>query len=422
MPNGRKGDRAAFLRFHLRVGARVGVRLLAPVLAGIFAAYYLLRPELVLLLAERLLKDGDALRRGLHLTLLAGLAGALVAPRVALGLGGWIRHLPASARSHRLQAAGAVVLAELPILVPLAALAFLLPMNKNGAGAAWTAAAGIIAAAFLMALYLMPARQPLWASCLGLIACLMGGTGEPLGLAVAALSAWVADRAYGPFQSVPRAVRRLVPRSAGPAAFGFRLSLRAVGWRMAGALLPPALFLGWAALFLVNNPLAPGPARAAVRLAAGGGLAGALAAAAAALAKRRPPWPWGRSLPLSSGRKVTADAAFLALPAAAGLAASAAFSLAALPAAALLPYAALRASAAVRPPMDSSRSPIPALFLELMLAAGLAALAPAALGLVPPAAWLAWREAVRRERAVKMGRWLERRYAAGGDSLTWSSR
>jgi hypothetical protein len=61
-------------------------------------------------------------------------------------------------------------------------------------------------------------------------------------------------------------------------------------------------------------------------------------------------------------------------------------------------------------------------FLELMLAAALAALLPAGLILSPAAAVLAWREAVRRERSVKMGRWLERRYAAGGDSLTWSAR
>ncbi len=422
MPNGRRGDEAAFLRFHLRVGARVGTRLLAPVLAGIFAVYYLFRPELVLLLAERLLKDGDALRRGLQLTLLAGLAGALGVPRVTLGLSGWIRHLPASARGHRLQAAAAVVTAELPLLVPLAVLAFLLPMDKNGAGAAWAAAVGIFAAAFFMALYLMPSRQPLWASGLGLAACILAGSGEPLWLAVAALAAGWADRACGPFLSGRRPVRRLVPRPSGPTAFGLRLSLRAVGWRMFGSLLLPALFLGWAALLLVNNDLAPGPARAAVRLAAGGGLAGSLAAAAAILGRQRPPWPWSRSLPIGSGRRVLEDAAFLACPAAAALAAFVLFSPAPAPISALLPYAVFRAAAAVRPSMATARSPIPALFLELLLAAVLTALVPAGLLLVPPAAWLAWREAVRRERAVKMGRWLERRFAAGGDSLTWSSR
>jgi len=413
--------RAAFLRFPLRVGARVGLRLLAPVLAGVFAAYYLLRPELILLFADRLLKSGDPLRLGLSMTIVSGLVGALIAPRVTLGLGGWIRHLPASARGQRWQAAAAILTAEAPILVPLILMAFLLP-DKNGAGPAWTAAAGLAASSSGMALYLIPARQPLWASALLLGACILGGSGDPILLPAAAVAAGLADRATGPFLSGRRAGRRPLRLGSGPAAFAFRLSLRAAGARLLGSLLVPALFLGWAVLFLGNNPLAAGPARAAWRLAAGGGLAGALAEAASILAKRRPPWPWSRSLPLSARRRVAEDAVFLALPAVPALLAAAFLSPASLPAAALLPYAALRAAAAARPSMDSPRSPIPALFLELMLAAVLAALLPAALILTPAAAALAWREAARRERAVKMGRWLERRFAAGGDSLTWSSR
>ncbi len=176
-----------------------------------FAAYYLLRPELVLLFADHLLKEGAPLRRGLGMTLLAGLIGAVVAPRVTLGLGGWIRHLPASSRSHRLQAAAAVLTAELPILVPLAALAFLLPPDKNGAGAAWAAAVGIFASAFLMALYLMPVRQPFWASGLGLAACILAGSGELLWLAAAAPAAWLADRATGPFLGRPKDGPPFVP-------------------------------------------------------------------------------------------------------------------------------------------------------------------------------------------------------------------
>lgn len=104
------------------------------------------------------------------------------------------------------------------------------------------------------------------------------------------------------------------------------------------------------------------------------------------------------------------------------MAAFAFYSPAALPVAGLLPYEAFRAAAAARPSMASSRSPIPPLFLELMLAAVLTAMVPAASALFAIAAAAAWSDAARRERAVKMGRWLERRFAAGGDSLTGSSR
>ncbi len=114
-----KGAGGAFLRFHLKVGARIGLRLLAPVLAGLFAVYYLLRPELVLLLAERLLKGADGLRRGLTLSVLTGIFVSAIAPRVTLGLGGWLRHLPASSRRHRALAAAAIWTAATPILVVL---------------------------------------------------------------------------------------------------------------------------------------------------------------------------------------------------------------------------------------------------------------------------------------------------------------
>ncbi len=72
--------------------------------------------------------------------------------------------------------------------------------------------------------------------------------------------------------------------------------------------------------------------------------------------------------------------------------------------------------------METPRSPVPGLILELVLAAALAAVLPLSLGLAPALAVPAWLDAARRERAVKTGRWLARRYSAAGDSLTWSPR
>ncbi|MDD8024880.1 MAG: hypothetical protein PHI34_00080 [Acidobacteriota bacterium] len=416
-----EGSHTAFFRFHLRVGVRIGLRLLAPILAGLFAAYYLLRPELILLLLDHLLKRGGAFGRGLSLAVVNGLIGAVIAPRVTLGLGGWIRHLPAASRSQRGMAAVSILIAEIPILLPLAAAALLLP-DKNSPAQVWASVAGLFASAFFMALYLLPVRQPLWASGLTLAACILAGSGRPLLMAAAAAAAFLADRATGPFLGRGRPKRRLIRPSSEPAFFGFLLNLRAAGFSILWSLLPPALFFGWLVVFLANNPLAPGPIRAAVRLAAGGAAAGALAAAAASLGKHRPVWPWSRSLPIGSRKRVLQDALFLAVPGAAALAAFALYSPAALPAAGLLPYAAFRAAAAARPSMETPRSPIPGLVLELLLAAIMTALIPAAAGLLAVLAVPAWSIAARRERSLKTGLWLERRYSADGDSLTWSSR
>jgi hypothetical protein len=70
---------------------------------------------------------------------------------------------------------------------------------------------------------------------------------------------------------------------------------------------------------LVGSAVASGAARL------GGGLAVAflLSSLAARLATRRPVWPWARSLPVASHRRVAEDAAFLAAPCLVPLAAAA---------------------------------------------------------------------------------------------------
>ena len=97
------------LVFHLRVGARVGLRLLASVLAGLFAAYYLLRPEFFVMLGDQIFVRAARLSRGIFLALLLLPAASLMASRITLGMSGWIRHLPARSSRHRRLAAPAVL-------------------------------------------------------------------------------------------------------------------------------------------------------------------------------------------------------------------------------------------------------------------------------------------------------------------------
>jgi hypothetical protein len=98
--------------FHLRVGVRVGLRFLASVLAGLFAAYYFLRPELFVMLGDHIFVRSTRLSRGVILALVLLPAAGLMASRIALGLSGWIRHLPAPASRHRQMAALAVLVSH----------------------------------------------------------------------------------------------------------------------------------------------------------------------------------------------------------------------------------------------------------------------------------------------------------------------
>ena len=110
---------AAFLRFHLRVGARLAVRILAPVLAVIFFVFYILRPEFILALARALFVEGSLIESGLVGTLLlVGMARAVM-PRITAGRAGWARSLPADGRALRALEVLSSVVAEMPLLAVL---------------------------------------------------------------------------------------------------------------------------------------------------------------------------------------------------------------------------------------------------------------------------------------------------------------
>jgi hypothetical protein len=403
--------------FHLRVGARVGLRLLASVLAGLFAAYYLLRPEFFVMLGDHIFVRSTRLSRGLLLALLLLPAAGLMASRITLGLAGWIRHLPAAASRHRRLAALAVFVSLAPLIAVLFGLAFLAG-GKNGPLEALAGSIGAAACAACLSVLVLPVRRPRWGDLLGLAAAVLAGTGD-LRLAAAGLAAAGAvDAISGPFLGPPLRTRRLSTGSS-PLLFTVLQQARAFGPRLVLPLVPAALVLGLVGLLRVNNPLPSRAAAAAARFGGTAAVASLLAAAAAISARRLPPWAWGRSLPLSSLRRAAADAFFLgalALPAA--LAAALLDPRSAAATAAALLYLAFRAAGALRPAADSPRSPIFPFAVEGLMAAALSALWPWTAALLVPAAAIAARAAARRERALKAGHWLELRFAAAGDPFS----
>jgi hypothetical protein len=406
--------------FHFRVGVRVGLRFLASVLAGLFSAYYLLRPELFVMLGDHIFVRSTRLSRGVILALVLLPAASLMASRIALGLSGWIRHLPAPASRHRRMAALAVLVSLTPLLGVLSGLAFL-PAGKNGIIEAAEGSVGVVACAACLSVLVLPVRRPWWGDILGLAAGVLAGTGTFLGAAAGLAGAAITDAVSGPFLGPARRSHRAMTGSI-PSAFAFLQHGRAFGTRLALPLFPAALVLGLMELLRINNPLSALTAAAAARFGGAAAVTALLTSSAAISAKRRPPWAWGRSLPISSLRRAGADALFLgalALPAV--LAAALLDPRSAAATAAALPYLSFRASAALRPSPDSPRNPILPFALEGLMSAALLALWPWTAALFIPGAAMAARDAARRDRSLKTGRWLELRFAAAGDPLSGSA-
>lgn len=421
------------LRFHLRVGVRVALRTLVPLAAGVVSAAVMygsvtaVLAPVAALLFPRQHSIGAAL---LAVALLSAVAAAC-APRLATGLSGWLRHLPASGVAHRRALVAGLVVAQAPVLALVAAAGLLfvegraptsLPRLVGLVPLAWGATFGVL-------------RVERWgARAAALAGAAAAWYGSWIALAVAAALLSVAERCAGSLKANPP--RRLVGMAVGATAPGTRGTVRApaaAAWIvMAWRALRWQLFTGWlvaplvllpAWLFLRNNPVSEAQALLAVRLCGVAGATIAMAVIADSLVRRRPPWPWVRSLPWSASARIGYDALLLAAVAVPVVLVAAAMESASLtPMLATVPLLAVRGSAAVRDGTSRSTGASGSLLLEGLLAAALVALVPwiaaALLALVPPAVRLA----VASERRQPVSRWQELHHLAAGDPLSWSGQ
>jgi hypothetical protein len=211
-----------------------------------------------------------------------------------------------------------------------------------------------------------------------------------------------------------------------PALLPLWIAWRAVGPGLIQTVLAAALPVVALNLFTRNNNLPAQLADGAGRFAA------TLAVSAVAinlvmhLSVRRPAWPWFRSLPCSSGRRVLEDALLLSIHGAPFLVGTwivlipGPASLAAVMAAWLLIV--LRGSAALRKDRNTRMGASGPLLLECLFLAAWTGVTPLAglvwLLLIP----LAFRSAVRLERNARIYRWEERHYREVGDPMSWRTR
>jgi hypothetical protein len=405
----------ALLRFHAVVGARVAVRSFAPLYSAIIAAIMLqMYPAAVVSgYALSLFSGQPAVGPMLYIMLLAFLLPAWAAPRLSLGLNGWLRHLAVSDARNRRGLEISLIIVQMPLMIGIAVLAV---VARHQGVSPWKPVlfqlGAILAAGALASLRV---RRRLLVLPVSIGAGLAAAVGSWKGAFLSIPALIVCEMIAGPIRPVRRHRRRNVFLS-----FVFTTAWRALSWRLLFAYASALIPILAALLFVSNNELEDPFAAGAFRLGFALSVSALIAIVSEALAVRRPVWPWARSLPWSCGRRVVQDGLFLGIHAVPVVLLCAVIRPeSSLAATALIPLMALRAAASMRR-VRERRTGIGSFFAEACFASALLSLVPWIAAPALAAAPLAFRSARRSEQRQKVTRWLEAHHAAAGDSLSWS--
>jgi hypothetical protein len=364
----------AILRFHLRVGVRVAIRASAPLFCVILAGILFQDDpsEFVVMLARATYSSVWRPDVVIPLAAIAFLLPAWGKRRLRQSLNGWMRHLPATDGINRVGLWLALISVQLPLVVLLTLL-------------------GLVAVRY----------------------------GLPIGWPVVrcALVLTVGAAASLPLR---QARRERTWRPTG-VLISWRIAWRAVGLRIIPALAAGLAMIEVGRLFISNNGLQGPWATGAARLAGSMACAFSLSRLCSALASRRPAWPFARSFPWSAISRIVDDSLFFAIHAvpfvllvvftrpAAGL-----------PVLSLVPVMSIRAAEYVR--RIPERRAAGAAYLGESVVAGII------LTLLPWSAivWLlvmvwALRSAAESERWLKSTDWFELHHETVGDTSAWTS-
>ncbi len=420
------------MRFQLLAGSRVALRTLAPVAAGAVAASVMYgTPMVVIRLAQGLFfSDRVSIGSAVFATVICLAVALSAVPRLTPGLNGWARHLPASGVAFRRAATAGLAVVQLPVLALV--MAGGLAAISDEPSTTWPRLAALVPLAWATSLGALKVEHS-WTRAVAVLAALGMWIGSWMGLVVGVVLLVLADAAAGslaPHSGRSSTGRRIkspgrIPTTEGPRAAAVRLwwrvSRRALGWRMIGVSLSGLLALAPVVFFLRNNELTQSQYSIALRLATAMGVVFVMATAADGLVKRRPPWPWIRSLPWSASTRVSLDGALLV-----GLASPVLVVAASIDpgvvwvVAGAIPLIGLRGAAAIRQAPGRLSAASGQLMVEGVVIAILVALLPWAsfvfLALTP----VAVRHAAELERRREISRWHELHHLAAGDPMSWS--
>jgi hypothetical protein len=338
--------------------------------------------------------------------------------RVVAGSNGWIRSLPVDTGAHRRALATGIAVSVGPVtLMAAALLAEAIVQSGLWNGARFVA---LIPFSFGAAYAVLPLRRGVIAAPLGACGAAISIAGGWSYVATGSVLVVLAEATGGAAKPLRKA--RLHGASAAW-ALPARISLRAVGMGVLGAWAAGAVPLLAGALFLANNDLPAPLAGRGARFSMAVALVVTLAALADRLALHRPAWPWSRSLPWTSRRRVAEDAVlFAVLASPVGIAGMRIDPMAALTAGAAIPLAALRASAAMRHGGAGRATATGGLLVEGVLMSLVVALAPWLVVLAAALTPWALRDAARREARWKVSRWTAIHHLSSGDPGSWTGR
>jgi hypothetical protein len=409
----------AVLIFHFRVGCRVALRIFAPVIALVFASFYILRPEFFTFLAGAFFAESGRFIVAILFAAVVLAASRSASLRILSGLDGWFRHLPIKGSLVRRSAALSVFAAVTPILALLVVFAaFSVRTNSIGL---MPFLIGYVLLGLAAAETLLPTKRPWVRWALGGISCGLCATGKWFLIAAGAILIVVLDQLEGPIVSIrKRPVRWPLLNIFGQ---GAAINFRAMSWKIVLPYVVSLLGFTLIGLFMANNVFDSHRVSAAARFGGTLSISAFLAYSATLLASKRPPWPWARALPLAARRRIITDAVFLGVMAGTLLIPLLIMnSSAVFPVAIFLPFAAVRAAAAIRQDRQNRFGAWGQIFLEgsfVALIIGLWAWSSVffAVLLFP-----ALKSAANSEKRQKVSLWFELRHLAAGDPQSWSSR
>ena len=409
----------AFLRFHLNVGARLAAKILAPLIAAFFAAFYIFKIDFFVVLARALFVDSHQVISGLiYSGILIG-TSRMISPRICLGLNGWIRHLPLKSRSNRRMALISIFMAQWPVLLSLSIPSLLLSKSLGVNPAVYLS--GLPVLGLSSALFVLPIRNSLLIKPFVFGACILSASGSWLMLIAGAFIFLICDLFSGALVSGKK--RQRFGKVTKGLWLSFFIAWRALKWRIGFPYIFSFFFLGLTQVFIQNND--PNPVLFG-KIYLFGGACGAVvicAFLAHVLAVRRPPWPWSRSLPWSSRRRVLMDAGYLAMS-------SIPFLLlvfvmerkSIFPLLLSLPALCFLSSWTISRVFALRTGAYGTILIYGVIGALLLCLYPLISVLYLVITPLLLKQAVDQERLLKVSRWLERHHLAAGDSLSWSQK
>ena len=416
-PRGSTG--LSIFRFHFNVGIRLAAKILAPVLAVAFASMYIFKLEFFLVLVQAVFVDSHVLISGLFLSAVAIVASRVISFRVLLGLEGWIRHLPVSSRVQRRMAGLSIFVAGFPVLLALVFLVLLLSINLGIDPSIYLLGLPVLGLA--SAFFVLPTRKAVFSKPTAFLSCLLAASGHGNLLGLGLMLVLLTDRISGPLFVKRR--HRYSQMTANGVGLVFFLSWRSLRMRLIFPYLSAVFVYGLTKIFLLNNASSPSLAAKVILLGGAAGISIFCAVLAHELTVRRPPWPWSRSLPWSSGVRILLDAAFLGLhvlPLFLFISLLGVGSI--VPIFLGLPALLVYSSLSMRTGYNFRTGAYGRIIVFGILGSLVLSLWPWIslffLSLSP----LLFKWATNRERNLKVSRWLERHHLAEGDSLSWSQK